>query len=37
MRTDLDGAIHVVLNRAGPAVEGERARRPRYWRAVPPV
>src|SRR5262245_5449712 len=37
MRTDLDGAIHVALNRAGPLVEGERARRARYWRAVPPV
>ena len=37
MRTDLDGAIHVVLDRAGALVEGERARRARYWRAVPPV
>jgi competence protein ComEC len=37
MRTDLDGAIRVVLGRTGPLVEGERARRARYWRAVPPV
>jgi competence protein ComEC len=37
MRTDLDGAIHVVLRRAAAVVEGERARRPRYWRAVPPA
>jgi competence protein ComEC len=37
MRTDLDGAVHVVLERGTARVEGERARRPRYWRSVPPV
>jgi competence protein ComEC len=37
MRTDLDGAVHVVLDRGTVRVEAERARRPRYWRAVPPV
>ena len=36
VRTDLDGAINVVLNRAA-QVDAERARRPRYWRAVPPA
>jgi competence protein ComEC len=36
-RTDRDGAIHVLLGRAEVQVEGERARRPRYWRGVPPV
>src|SRR5262245_6216408 len=33
MRTDLDGAIHVVLDRQAARVEAERARRPRYWRS----
>jgi competence protein ComEC len=37
LRTDLDGAVHVVLERGTARVEGERARRPRYWRSVPPV
>jgi competence protein ComEC len=37
VRTDLDGAINVVLNRAAATVEPERARRPRYWRAVSPA
>jgi len=36
-RTDRDGAVHVVLQRAEVRVEGERNRRPRYWRAAPPV
>jgi competence protein ComEC len=36
-RTDRDGAIHVLLKSAEVRVEGERARRPRYWRAAPPV
>jgi competence protein ComEC len=34
-RTDRDGAIHVVLNSRESVVVGERARRPRYWRAGP--
>ena len=33
LRTDLDGAVHVVLSRDGVSVAGERALRPRYWRA----
>jgi competence protein ComEC len=37
LRTDLDGAVHVVLDRGTVRVEAERARRPRYWRAVPRV
>jgi competence protein ComEC len=37
MRTDRDGAIHVVLNGQNLLVEGERARRPRYWRRMPRV
>jgi competence protein ComEC len=37
VRTDLDGAIHVILNGRELRVERERARRPRYWRQVPPV
>ena len=32
LRTDLLGAIRVVLGQAGAAVSGERALRPRYWR-----
>jgi competence protein ComEC len=32
LRTDRDGAIHVVLKNGELRVEGERARRPRYWR-----
>ena len=32
MRTDRDGAIHVVLKNGDLQVAGERARRPRYWR-----
>jgi len=32
LRTDRDGAIHVALNGAGPVVQAERERRPRYWR-----
>ena len=35
MRTDLDGAVHVVLDGKEPRVQAERARRPRYWRAIP--
>ena len=37
MRTDLDGALHVVLTGTGAAVTTERERRPRYWRAIPRV
>jgi hypothetical protein len=37
VRTDLDGAINVVLKRAAATVEPERARRSRYWRAVSPA
>jgi len=36
-RTDRDGAIHVRLGSGEVRVEAERARRPRYWRGVPPV
>ena len=36
-RTDRDGAVHVLLGGPELRVEGERARRPRYWRGVPPV
>jgi competence protein ComEC len=36
-RTDRDGAIHVLLKSAEVRVEAERSRRPRYWRAAPPV
>jgi competence protein ComEC len=32
LRTDRDGAIHVVLGNGGLRVESERIRRPRYWR-----
>jgi competence protein ComEC len=34
LRTDLDGAVHVILGREVLEVTGERARRPRYWRRV---
>jgi competence protein ComEC len=34
LRTDLDGAVHVILGREALEVIGERARRPRYWRRV---
>jgi competence protein ComEC len=37
MRTDLDGAVHVLLEMHGPRVIGERQARRRYWRQVPPV
>jgi competence protein ComEC len=36
-RTDRDGAVQVLLEKAGPQVIGERQRRPRYWRRVPGV
>jgi len=32
LRTDLDGAVHVVLKQNLTRVETERALRPRYWR-----
>lgn len=37
VRTDLDGAVLVVLNGQEVLVGTERARRPRYWRAKPRV
>ncbi|HEX2197603.1 MAG TPA: DNA internalization-related competence protein ComEC/Rec2 [Burkholderiales bacterium] len=37
MRTDLDGAVHVVLEPQGVQVSTERGRAPRYWRRVPRV
>jgi len=37
MRTDRDGAIRIVLGARELRVQGERARRPRYWRGAPPV
>jgi competence protein ComEC len=37
LRTDLDGAVHVVLKGQEITVAAERARRPRYWRGRPPV
>jgi competence protein ComEC len=36
LRTDLDGAVRIVLAQNFTRVEAERARRPRYWRPVPP-
>ena len=36
-RTDRDGAVHVLLKSGEVRVDGERAQRPRYWRAAPPV
>jgi competence protein ComEC len=32
LRTDLDGAVHVVLGRTQTEVTGERQRKARYWR-----
>jgi competence protein ComEC len=37
LRTDLDGAVHVVLNEKAPEVRTERDRAPRYWRRSPRV
>ncbi len=37
MRTDLDGAVHVLLEPRGFRVSGERSRAPRYWRRMPRV
>ena len=34
VRTDLDGAVHAVLSETETSVRTERARRPRYWRAM---
>jgi competence protein ComEC len=36
-RTDLDGAVHVLLQPGGAQVLAERELRPRYWRRVPGV
>jgi competence protein ComEC len=35
LRTDLDGAVSVVLGRDAPRVSAERELRPRYWRRAP--
>jgi len=37
LRTDLDGAVQVLLTKNGVRVAAERARQPRYWRSSPPV
>jgi competence protein ComEC len=37
LRTDLDGAVFVLLGRNEIRVGGERLRNPRYWRRGPPV
>jgi competence protein ComEC len=37
LRTDLDGAVTVLLKRELVEVSAERARAPRYWRRSPPV
>jgi competence protein ComEC len=37
LRTDLDGAVNVVLKEDQIQVHPERARRARYWRRSPPV
>jgi competence protein ComEC len=34
LRTDLDGAVHVLLKPGAIRVEAERRLRPRYWRRV---
>ena len=34
LRTDVDGAVHVVLKPQRIRVEAERRLRPRYWRRV---
>jgi len=34
LRTDLDGALHVVLGPGSVRVDAERRLRPRYWRRV---
>jgi competence protein ComEC len=37
LRTDLDGAIQVLLGSDALEIRGERALRPRYWRRVPAI
>ena len=37
LRTDLDGAVQVVLSGKPTEVSAERSRHPRYWRRAPPV
>ena len=37
LRTDLDGAVHVVLTGKDARVAVERDLHPRYWRRAPPV
>jgi competence protein ComEC len=37
LRTDLDGAVTVMLDKDSPEVRTERARAPRYWRRSPRV
>jgi competence protein ComEC len=37
LRTDLDGAVSVILDKDSPEVRAERVRAPRYWRRSPRV
>jgi competence protein ComEC len=37
LRTDRDGAVHVLLEKEGPRLLGERSRAARYWRRAPGV
>jgi competence protein ComEC len=37
LRTDLDGAVSVLLDKTGARVSAERARDPRYWRRRPAI
>jgi competence protein ComEC len=37
LRTDLDGAVHIVLRGELAPPQGERTLRPRYWRRSPSV
>ena len=37
LRTDLDGAVQILLSDRPTQVSAERARRPRYWRRASPV
>jgi competence protein ComEC len=37
LRTDLDGAVSVILDKDSPEVSAERSQSPRYWRRSPRV
>jgi competence protein ComEC len=37
LRTDLDGAVQVLLGSGALDIRGERSLRPRYWRRIPAV